>query len=226
MAKRGRPSKAGKRTPSGQLSRVGQCLLRDYGNVKVVERHGRFRHFIDDKGLVFEGTSAGRLWIVGGFDGYDTDPQVLRDVLLEYGRAYWGNYPSTAAVANYTQENRKGHTGGEPEDRDPRGEWFKGVDSVLRSAGRQSRDAVHHIAVDSHWFPDEDKCWIARVINSRIVQKRCALRADNKPIPDDLTIAGELACESDWAMLHLACLGALALANGTNRGAGRSAVEA
>lgn len=223
MAKSGRKRKTGARTPSGQLSRVGQCLVRDYGNIKVVERHNRFRHFIDDKGLVFEGTSAGRLWIVGGFDGYDTDPQVLRDVLLEYGRVYWAHYPSTAAVANYTQENRRGHTGGQPDDPDPRGERFNGIDRLLRSAGLQAREAVHNIAVDSHWFPDEDRCWIARIINSRVVQKRCVLRAANRQIPDDLTVTGELACESDWAMLHLACLGALALANGTNRGERRSA---
>jgi hypothetical protein len=99
LGARKRASRAGShrrlsRRSSRQLSRVGQCLVRDYGNIKVVQRHNRFRHFIDDKGLVFEGTSAGRLWIVGGFDGYDTDPQVLRDVLLEYGRAYWGEYPT------------------------------------------------------------------------------------------------------------------------------------
>lgn len=223
MAKRGRPRKTGARTPGGQLSRVGQCLVRDYGNMKVVERHNRFRHFIDDKGLVFEGTSAGRLWIVGGFDGYETDPQVLRDVLLEYGRGYWGEWPTCSAVANYTQENRRGHTGGEPEDRDARGERFREIDKILRSAGRQSREAVHHIAVDPHFFPDEDRAWVGRIINSRVVQERCALRAANKPIPADLTVAGELACESDWAMLHLACLGALALVNGTNRSDRRSA---
>lgn len=223
MAKSGRKRKTGARTPSGQPSRVGQCLVRDYGNVKVVERHNRFRHFIDDKGLVFEGTSIGRLWIVGGFDGYDTDPQVMRDVLLEYGRVYWGQYPTTAAVANYTQENRRGHTGGEPEDVDPRGERFNGIDQILRSAGRQSREAVHHIAVDPHWFPDEDKSWVARIINSRVVQKRVVLRSMSRAIPDDLNIIGELACDSDWAMLHLACLGALALANGTNREAKRAA---
>lgn len=223
MAKRGRPRSSKARTPGGQLSRLGQCLVRDYGNIKVVARHNRFRHFIDDKGLVFEGSSAGRLWIVGGFDGYDTDPQVLRDVVLEYGRAYWGEYPSCAAVANYTQENRRGHTGGEPEDPDPRGERFNKLDQILREAGRDSRQAVHHITVDSHWFPDEDKDWVGRIINSRVVQKRCVLRAANQPIPDDLTVAGELACDSDWAMLHMACLGALALANGTNRSNQRSA---
>jgi hypothetical protein len=222
MGKRGRPTKSGKRTPSGQLSRLGQCLVRDYGNVKVVERHNRFRHFIDDKGLVFEGTSAGRLWIVGGFDGYDTDPQVLRDVLLEYGRAYWGHYPVGAGTANYTQENRRGHAGGEPEDPDRRGDRFNLLDSIIRSAGRSSRDAVHHIAVDTHWFPDEDRDWVARVINTRITQKRCELRTAKKPVPSDLRVVGELACDSDWAMLHLACLGAMALANGTSRGAKRS----
>lgn len=223
MGKRGRPKSSAARTKSGQLSRVGQCLVRDYGNIKTVERHNRFKHFIDDKGLVFEGTSAGRLWIVGGFEGYGVDPQVMRDVLLEYGNAYWSEYPSNSAVANYTQENRRGHTGGEPEDEDRRGERFAKLDEILRDAGHQSRCAVHNVAVDTHWFPDEDKGWVARIINSRIVQRRFALRSANKPIPDELTVSGLLAEPEDWMMLNLACLGAAALANGTNRGTQRFA---
>ena len=215
----GRPRKSGRksaeRVKSGRLSRAGQA--RDYGNIRVIERHDRFRHFIDDKGLVFEGTSVGRLWIVGGFDGYEFDPQVLRDCLLGYGAAYWGEYPANAAVANYTQENRRGHVGGEPEDADPRGERFEAMDALLRSAGREARLAVHHIAVDPHFFPDEDKEWVARIINSRVLQKRRLIGQSGGPVPVDLTISGELACDSDWAMLHLACLGAMTLARGTNR---------
>jgi hypothetical protein len=186
----------------GQLSRVGQCLVRDYGNIKVVERHNRFRHFIDDKGLVFEGSSAGDCGSSAGSMDTTPTPRFCATWLLEYGRAYWGEYPSCAAVANYTQENRRGHTGGEPEDPDPRGERFNKLDQILRSAGRESRQAVHHITVDPHWFPDEDKAgWGGSSIRGWC-RSVALLRAAKQPIPDDLAVAGELACDSDWAMLH------------------------
>jgi hypothetical protein len=210
--RKGRSRSTKPRTPSGQVSRAG---ARDYGNMRVVERHSRFQHFIDDKGLVHEGTSAGRLWIVGAFDGLDIDGQVLRDHLLAYGAAYWGasGYPCGAAVANYTQENRRGNAGGEYTDPDPRGEWFEALDKILTDAGRQARQAVVEVAVDPHFFPDEDKPWVARIINSRVLDKR---RAMGNP-PATLSICGELAVDSDWAMLELARFGAMALATGQSR---------
>jgi hypothetical protein len=211
MGKRGRNRSNKPRTPSGQLSRAGQA--RDYGNVKVVERHSRFMHFIDDKGLVHEGTSAGRLWIVGAFDGMDIDPQVIRDHLLAYGRAYWGHWPTTSAVANYLQENRRGHQGGDEGTPDPRGDYFQAIDQLLTDAGRQAREAVINVAVDPHFFPDEDTPWVARIINSRILQKRASM---GNP-PASLSICGELACDSDWAMLGLLRSGATALATGKRR---------
>jgi hypothetical protein len=202
MAKRGRPRSSKARTPGGQLSRVGQCLVRDYGNIKVVQRHNVFRHFIDDKGLVFEGSSAGRLWIVGGFDGYDTDPQVLRDVLLEYGRAYWGEYPTASASPTTPRRTAGDIPAGSLTTPTHAGSAFNKLDQILRGAGRQSREAVHNVAVDPHFFPDEDKAWIARIINSRVVQKRCALRAMNQADPRRSLRCGRTACDSDWAMLH------------------------
>ncbi len=223
---KGRPRKTGKRTATDRLSRAGQA--RDYGNIRVVERHSRFQHFIDDKGLVFEGTAAGRLWIVGGFDGYDIDPQVIRDTLLDYGRSYWGYLPSTSGVANYLQENRRGHHGGDYTDPDPAGEWFERMDDLLRSAGHDARLAVHNVAVDPHFFPDHDCDWISGVINTRVLHKRALLAKQNGSAPKTLTICGRLGCESDEAMLRLACEGALALVRGstrrgTNGGENRSA---
>lgn len=222
-SKRGRPRKTGQRTKSGQLSRVGQCLVRDYGNIKVVERRNRFRHFIDDKGLTYEGTSAGRLWIVGAFDGYDIDPQVMRDCLLGYTQAYWGEYPSTSGTANYTQEDRRGSPGGDYMAPDRAGEWFERIDGVLRSCGRDTRLAVHNVTVDAHFFPDEDRDWVSRIINGRVLQRRKTFTDGGRAAPEDLTICGELPSDSDWAMLHLCCLGAVALAQGTTRVEKRSA---
>lgn len=214
MAKSGRKRSTKPRTPSGQLSRAG---ARDYGNVRVIERHSRFMHFIDDKGLVHEGTSAGRLWIVGAFDGLSIDAQVIRDHLLDYGKGYWGEYPTTSGTANYLQENRRGFQGGEPSDPDPRGEWFKAMDAAVSSAGHSARQAVVEAAVDPHFFPDEDKPWIARIINSAVTEKRRQLAKAGEPVPSTLSVAGELACDSDWAMLELLRAGALALAEGKSQ---------
>lgn len=211
MGRRGRNRSNKPRTPSGQLSRAGQA--RDYGNIRVMERHSRFMHFIDDKGLVHEGTSAGRLWIVGALDGLDIDPQVLRDHLLAYGRAYWGEYPTTSGTANYLQENRRGNTGGEPDDPDPQGERFRKLDQLLLDAGREARQAVVNVAVDPHFFPDTDVPWVARIINGRVLQKRASM---GNP-PATLSICGELPCDSDWAMLDLLKQGARALAGGQSR---------
>lgn len=219
MGKRGRNRSNKPRTPSGQLSRAGQ---RDYGNIRVVERHSRFMHFIDDKGLVHEGTSAGRLWIVGALEGLPIDGQVLRDHLLSYGRAYWGEWPTTSGTANYLQENRRGHSGGIEDAEtglliDRAGEWFKTMDRFLKDAGRQARQAVIEVAVDPHFFPDEDKDWVARIINGRVQAKRAAM----KDPPASLSICGQLPVDSDFAMLALLRMGAMALAEG--RGEKRAA---
>jgi hypothetical protein len=72
------------------------------------------------------------------------------------------------------------------------------MDARLRSAGHQARMAVHAVSVDRHFFPDEDVSWASRIINSRFLAKK-------------LPVCGELACDSDYAMLELLRHGAMAL---------------
>ena len=215
--RRGRPRKAGLRTKTDQLSRAGKAKPHDYGNIKVIERHSRFQHFIADKGREFEGTPAGRLWIVGAFDGHDIDPQVLRDCLLDYAARYWGYYPNPPAVANYTQENRRGLGGSDHRQPDPAGERFELLDSILRDCGQETRQTVHWAVIDNHFFPDEDAPWIARIINTRVADRIADLKRRKQPVPPDLAITGELARDTDWLSLKLLVHGALALARGTNR---------
>jgi hypothetical protein len=209
MAKSGRKRSTKARTPSGHLSRANQP--RDYGNIRVIERHSRFAHFIDDKGRDYEGTCYGRLWIVGAFDGLGIDSSVLRDQIHDYDRGYWGYWPSSSGTANYLQENRHGH---DSTTEDLRGEWFNAMDARLSDAGHQARQAVLDVSVDRHAFPDEDKDWAARIINSRVMDKRRALARAGEPVPATLAIIGVEACDSDWAMLDLLRQGAMALAEG------------
>jgi hypothetical protein len=98
---------------------------------------------------------------------------------------------------------------------DDAGKWFTAIDDELRKAGMQARRAVHSVTVDLHWFPDDDAPWAGRVVNSRILQKRAALIAAKRPVPPGLDVCGELACDSDWAMLDILRLGAEVLARGS-----------
>lgn len=221
---RGRKRKSGNRTPSGQLSRAGQA--RDQGNVRVQERRELFRHFIDDKGLTFEGTSVGRLWIVGGFDGHDIDPSVMRDCLLDYGALYWSEWPMARQAADYLLDGQPGFDGRGWRDPDPKGEAFMRHDDTLRSAGRETRAAVIAVAVDGHLFPDEDCSWVSRIIATRCDAQRMTLARAGQKVPAALKVTGPFASTRDWAMLGLLCDGALALARGRHiKGTGEGVIR-
>jgi hypothetical protein len=171
-----------------------QRIPHDYGNERVQARVELFRQFRGDGSIGFETSCAGRLMLVGAFDGLEYDPQVYLSALLEYANGYWGYYGGGPQVAAYERSDRAHDSKWE----DPRGEWFDSVDERLRSAGHHARRAVHECTVDRHWFPDEDVSWAARIINSRFLDKK-------------LPVAGELACDSDYAMLDLLRAGAVAL---------------
>jgi hypothetical protein len=166
----------------------------DHGNDRVQARAALFRVFHGEGSGGHEMSCAGRLMLVGAFDGMACGPEVYLSALLDYQNAYWGNYGGGPKVAAYERQDRGHETVWE----DPRGEWFKVTDEKLRAAGYQARRAVHEVTVDRHWFPDEDISWAARIINSRLLDKK-------------LPVAGELACDSDWAMLELLREGAAAL---------------
>jgi hypothetical protein len=188
--------------------------MRDCGNDRVQSRIEAFRVFCGDSAIGHEMSCAGRLMIVGCFDGLDYAPEVILSALLEYQHAYWRNYSGGAAVADYQQEVRHfGSVAGDIE-RDSLGERFNRLDALLRDCGFQTRKAVVEVTVDRHWFPDEDASWAARLINSRILRKRAEMVKAGKPIPEGLKVNGELACDSDFAMLNLLRSGATALVRG------------
>lgn len=205
-----RTRKAGKRV-KGRLSRAKLALAeRNPPSESVVARRERFRHFRGDGSIGLEMTCAGRLMLVGVFDGLEVPAETLLDEMLRYSNAYWGHYGATApTVGSYEPRSR---TSGNGADSDPAGKWFDGKDAMLRDAGRQARQAVIDVTVDRHWFPDEDVAWAARIINSRILDKRTQYLKAKRPIPDGLEIRGDLASDSDWAMVSLLRHGAMALA--------------
>ena len=169
----------------------------DYGNDRVQGRVEMFRHFRGESSIGHEMSCAGRLMLVGAFDGMPEPPESILSALLEYANGYWGNYGGGPKIAAYERQDRTQDSGSQIQP-DPRGQWFEAMDARLRDAGHATRLAVHAVTVDRHWFPDEDVSWASRIINSRFVAKK-------------LPVAGELACDSDWAMLELLRAGAMAL---------------
>lgn len=190
-------------------------------NLRVIARQDRFRHFHGDGSIGLEMTCAGRLMLVGAFNGLEASPEEILNALQNYRLGYWGNYHGGAQMSDYEKEVKGGNDNDEPDPDNPdlvkdlRGKWFDGFDAALRDCGDCTRRAVHSITVDLHWFPDEDADWAERVINSAILAKRELLRQLKRPIPDTLTVVGELATDSDFAMLELARQGAMALARPT-----------
>ena len=205
-----RSRKSGQRTKSGRLSRAAKALAeRNPPSESVIARQDRFRHFRGEGSIGLEMTCAGRLMLVGALDGLEVPAETLLDEILKYQHAYWGNYASCAPGISAYEFTDRSHDNGWA---DPAGKWFDEQDKRLREAGHAVRQAVIDVSVDRHFFPDEDVGWASRIINSRIVQKREQLVKAKRPVPDGLTVCGEMACDSDWAMLELLRSGAMALA--------------
>lgn len=161
----------------------------DRGNDRVQARAELFRTFQGDGGRGFEMSCAGRLMLVGAFDGMDHPPETILSALLEYANGYWGYFGGGAKIAAYERQDRSHDSTWA----DPRGEWFEAMDGRLRDSGHHARMAVHSVSVDRHWFPDEDADWCARIIEARLTKDQ------------------RKAYDSDYAMLDLLRSGAMAL---------------
>lgn len=184
----------------------------DYGNDRVQARAALFRHFGGESALGFETTCAGRLMIVGAFDGLPSTPEESLMALLAYSDGYWGNFGGGARVAQYERSDRSQDTS-DYLTPDPRGEWFDAMDERLRNAGHEVRRAVHQCSVDRHWFPDMDCFWAQAIINRRIVDKRAEFVRAKRDVPAELKADGLIALDGDsaWHSLELLRLGAAAL---------------
>jgi membrane protein YqaA with SNARE-associated domain len=172
-------------------------LPHDYGNDRTQARTAMFRRFMGDSSIGHEMSCAGRLMLVGCFDGMEQPAETILSALLEYANGYWSQYVATAPkVAAYERSDRSHDNVWA----DRRGAWFDEMDDRLRSAGHAARKAVHDITVSRHWFPDEDCGWSGRIINLRLLEK-------------GLPVCGEVATVNDsaWNNLELARAGAIAL---------------
>jgi hypothetical protein len=124
----------------------------DYGNDRVQSRAALFAYFGGPSGKGHEMRCAGRMMLVGCFDGLEITPEEALSALLAYEDAYWGNYGGGPKVAAYERSDRSHDARWE----DPRGEWFDAMDGRLRDAGHDTRRAVHDVTVSQHWFPDDN----------------------------------------------------------------------
>ena len=197
QARRGRPRKAGARTAKGRL-----IVPVDRGNAVVQARAMRFARFQGGKADHQLGDQIGRAWAAGLLDGYDCDAAILRDIGRHYASLYWHEYAALAPkTAAWERRDRSvANDGGE----DRPGERFRILDVLVRDAGRDAADALEDLTVNAWWFPDSDKPWIARLIDSKLADR-------SVPAP------GEGARAGDRERIAAACQALLAMAEGRGR---------
>lgn len=202
-SKGGRPSKAGKRTKAGALSRAGKRFKGpEEPNPRVLAVREDFRWFRDGKASGELHDPIGRAWAVGLLDNEDIPSVKLRDAGRSYGQDYWSFYRALAPAMVDLEPERRGSgltkpSPGEAIAPDPHGEWFAAMDRTLMRAGRSVRDALHHVVVDQHWFPDDGPAWLDRLLVERRVVRRVELVKAGR-LPETFpSIAGELPRAGD-----------------------------
>lgn len=175
---RGRPRKTGERTASGRLR-----VVVDRGNDRVTERTARFVSFQGGKAGHQVHDQIGRAWAVGLLDGRDVDSAILRDKGREYGQLYWGEYAATAPGSFQAERRPRGVSN---DTADPLGQRFAAIDDLARSVGHDAFTAMHGLCVDEWWFPDSNKDWVDRLINTAMLKA-------GRPVAGMIEMAGDHA---------------------------------
>jgi hypothetical protein len=197
QARRGRPRKAGARNAKGRL-----IALPDRGNAMVQARAARFARFQDGKADQQVSDQIGRAWAAGLLDGTACDAAILRDIGRRYGCLYWHEFAAMAPKMGALE--RRDRTVANDTGDDPPGEYFKLLDALARTAGREAVAAMHSLCVDAWWFPDTDQPWLARLIESAVAN------ASGRG-------ASEGACGPDRAKIAAAVEALLAMVDGRPR---------
>lgn len=161
QARRGRPRKAGTRNIKGRL-----IALPDRGNAVVQARAARFARFQDGKADQQVIDQIGRAWTTGLLDGHGCDAAILRDIGRRYGSLYWHEFAAMAPKTGALERRDRAAANDSGDDRP--GEYFRTLDALARTAGREAVAAMHSLCVDGWWFPDTDQPWIARLINEAV----------------------------------------------------------
>lgn len=162
QARRGRPRKAGARDAKGRL-----ITFPDRGNAVVQARSARFARFHDGKADPHLGDQIGRAWAAGLLDGTACDAAILRDVGRRYGGLYWNEFAAMAPKMGALERRDRSFANDNSDDRP--GQLFAALDALARSTGREAVAAMHALCVDTWWFPDADQPWVARLINSAVM---------------------------------------------------------
>jgi hypothetical protein len=168
----------------------------DRGNERVTERTARFAGFQGGKAGHQVHDQIGRAWAVGLLDGRDVDAAILRDKGREYGQLYWGEY-AALAPGSFQAERRSRGVANDVDD--PMGQRFAGLDLLARSVGHDAFTAMHGICVDEWWFPDSNKDWVDRLINTAMVKAGRPVAGEIERRGDDSTLA--LALDALVAMV-------------------------
>ena len=193
---RGRPRKAGARNAKGRL-----VVMPDRGNDRVQARDAAFARFQNGKAGEQIHDQIGRVWAVGLLDGRSIDAAILRDKGREYGGRYWQEYAEMAPSMGASERTAKGNDNDGMDDKP--GERFMRLDHLARSVGREAADAMHGLCVNEWWFPDDNKPWVDRLINTQFLKAGAQ-------------VAGEIERVGDRELLRLAVDALVAMAEGWN----------
>jgi hypothetical protein len=163
QARRGRPRKAGVRDSKGRL-----IALPDRGNAVVQARSARFARFQEGKADQQVGDQIGRAWAAGLLDGQTCDAAILRDIGRRYGSLYWHEFAAMAPKTGALERRDRAAANDSGDDRP--GEYFRVLDGLALTAGREAMTAMRGLCVDGWWFPDTDRGWVARLISDAVAE--------------------------------------------------------
>lgn len=197
QARRGRPRKAGARNAQGRL-----IVQPDRGNRMVQARAALFARFQEGKADQQLADQIGRAWAAGLLDGHACDGAILRDVGRLYAGLYWHEFASLAPKTGQLERRDRSLVADCGDDR--RGERFRTLDALARTAGREAVTAMQGLCVDPWWFPDTDEPWVARLINRALAEKGGG-------------VANEAPIAADHERLEAACLALLTMVEGRRR---------
>ncbi|WP_116090748.1 hypothetical protein [Sphingomonas crusticola] len=185
QARRGRPRKTGARNSKGRL-----IALPDRGNDVVQARAARFARFQDGKADQQVTDQIGRAWATGLLEGHGCDAAILRDIGRRYGSLYWHEFAAMAPNTGALERRDRAAANDSGEDR--AGEYFRTLDTLARTAGRDAVAAMHSLCVDGWWFPDTDQPWVARLINKAIGDASGCTRGEPANVGDRVKLNAAL----------------------------------
>jgi hypothetical protein len=185
LARRGRPRKTGIRNAKGRL-----ITLPDRGNDVVQARAARFARFQDGKAEQQVGDQIGRAWAAGLLDGQACDGAILRDMGRRYGSLYWHEFAAMAPRTGAWERRDRAAANDGGDDRP--GEYFKILDTIARSAGRDAVAAMQALCVDGWWFPDIDQPWIGRLIDTALADAGGRAAAERPAEADRVKMAAAI----------------------------------